>query len=207
MLNASAMLAFAIASLCTFQATDDSKKDYAQLLKRAKEYDKSLDFGVLRMAYSKSANYDPIQAGNSESLTAMYKAGLNNNRELAISLGTKILESDYLHIQTHRILAQTYTIIDNKEKASHHGWLADGLISSILKSGDGKSTSTAYFVIAIEEPYAVLHKLEFKLTDKSERLREDGHSYLVFHVLDKSGAESKVYFNQDAIFAWFKRQP
>ena len=194
--------------LCIVSAThlqqDASKADYAQLLKRAKDYDKSLDFGMLRMAYTKTATYDPVQTSVSESASIMYKASLSNEYDKVISLANTILERDYLHIQTHRILSQTYTIINNNERARYHEWIADSLITSIVKSGDGKSTSSAYCIVTNTEPYAVLHKLDFKLAGSVKSIAENGHSFLVFQVLDKSEAKSKVYFNQDAIFAWFK---
>ena len=61
-------------------------------------------------------------------------------------------------------------------KADFHRAVLNGLIDSILKSGDGKSPKTAWVVISVHEEYVVLQVLGFKPSQQS-LLHQDDHSY------------------------------
>jgi hypothetical protein len=72
-----------------------------------------------------------------------------------------------------------------------------GLVDSILSSGDGKTPETAYHVISVDEEYAVLNTLGFKVV-KQSLMESKGHSYDKMEVLHmKSKEPGMIYFNVD----------
>jgi hypothetical protein len=76
---------------------------------------------------------------------------------------------------------------------------AQGIIDSILSTGDGKSLDTAWEVINQNEEYSLLEHLE--LTPKSQALVfEKGRPYDVFTVQAKDGSERKVIFDVSLFF-------
>lgn len=76
---------------------------------------------------------------------------------------------------------------------------ANGLLQSILASGDGKTAATAWVVIEISEEYALLDHLGFK-KDSQALINESGKMYDRFAVKDAAGKSSEVYFDITPFF-------
>jgi hypothetical protein len=80
--------------------------------------------------------------------------------------------------------------------------IANGLVRSLMRSGDGKSEKTAYVVTTGREMADVLanRKIEVK-TRQTEIRGSDGHYYAMVQGVTVNGAKGKmqtVYFNVDA---------
>jgi hypothetical protein len=72
-----------------------------------------------------------------------------------------------------------------------------GLVSSILNSGDGKSTEKAWVVINVHEEYVILRVLGYKPGPQS-LLNKDGHAYDELKVKKADdGTEATFFFNID----------
>lgn len=76
----------------------------------------------------------------------------------------------------------------------------DGIINSILGSGDGRSTATAWQVIHLGEEYLVLAYLEYERVDQALIVGTDGRPYDRFTVKDAEGKERTVFFDVSAFF-------
>lgn len=73
--------------------------------------------------------------------------------------------------------------------AAHKAW-HQGLVDSVVRSGDGRSYASPYVVISIPEEYAVLRSLRLKR--QSQSLLDGGIDAI--EVTDESGISSTVYF-------------
>lgn len=122
----------------------------------------------------------------------------STNYERVLALSDPWLASCPVDIPAYffRALA-LHNIGRTAEGKPHYDWF-QGLIQSILVSGDAKSSETAYVTISISEEYSVLSYLRLKLKRRGttkEPLRDH------FTTEDHNGNEIQVWFNPAAHFA------
>ncbi len=178
---------------------------FTPLIAKVKAGDVSVDFTALRMASPES---DAEDAG-AEADLEVYKKGVAafNAKKFddAVLAGERALKSGYLDADTHLLLAVANQKLGKTAKFEFHRAVYRGLINSILKSGDGKSSKTAYVVIAVREEYAVLNSLG--LTRDSQAVRnEDGHTFDLLTATDEdSGKTVEVWFNIDIVWKGYEK--
>ena len=130
----------------------------------------------------------------------MVTALRDNDNETALKLANEILEQNYIFPDAHAAAIQAYQNLGQSEEVNYHRYVLNGLIKSIIQSGDGKSPETAFVVVLIEEEYAILAVLGIEHSGQSE-MNVDGHSYDVFNGTDsRSGSPVEIYFNIDIPF-------
>ena len=80
----------------------------------------------------------------------------------------------------------------------------EGLLDSIRKSGDGKTSDAAFVVISTDEEYVLLNFLGLRATGQA-LINEKGHSYDKMTAVDPKTNETVVYyFNIDKRFNWLE---
>lgn len=79
----------------------------------------------------------------------------------------KILSIDYTNLRAQKILYQTYKILKDEPNGKKHHDIEIGLLTSIVRNGDGKSCKTAWPVVQIAEEYFILEMLDAKLERQS----------------------------------------
>ena len=84
-------------------------------------------------------------------------------------------------------------------KAADYRATAQGVIDSILSTGDGKSAATAWEVINQNEEYALMEHLGFEPQDQA-LIFDAKKPYDRFTVIAKDGTEQKVYFDVSLFF-------
>ncbi len=181
--------------------TQKSKKQenlYSSLLIKVLKADKTVDFKDLRLAYTKTDEYDPYQYNFDMSVyEEMFDAFTDERYEKALTKAEIILENNFLDIDSHIICAESYQKIGNTKQFEYHDFMARGLISSILDSGDGESPETAYEVISIREEKVILKVLGYQLL-RTALITQEGHRYDAADVIDtKTNNKLKIYFNVD----------
>lgn len=182
---------------------DRSEADtrYLALAEAAIQSPATADYGALRMAYAQTSFYNPY--GGPVVTRKMTEAAQAAAADPAKIESLKHSIKEHLaHFATHRTLLhfaanQKADFVDVKSHQAH----LDGIIASIMKSGDGKSPQTAHHVIDIQEEYMVMRDI-MKIKGQKRPTRPiDGHVYDVFDYQTADGTASAVYFNVDAIFA------
>ncbi len=169
---------------------------YEQILKRVKAKDKDVDFREFRMAYVKSDYYNPYENKRNEK-KKITKAIKNKDYEKAIKLTNEILETNYVDIEAHMFCLVANKELDKKSEYEYHGYVLDGLIGSIIKSGNGDSPKTAFEVICVREEYIILDILGYK-TLKQSLIEKNGHKYDAMEVEEiKTKKKTTIYFNVD----------
>jgi hypothetical protein len=171
---------------------------YESLLARVMRGDAGVDYTALRMAYAdRLAN---AVAADSELRKKMFEALHKDQWAAVIETGNRVLAQNYLDIDAHMFVAYAYEQSHEPEKAAPHRAFGDGLMRSILASGNGREVKTAFVVISVEEEYAVLR--HYRLASGLQSLvTVGGHSYDVLTAQTDTNEEATVYFNIDKIVA------
>lgn len=119
------------------------------------------------------------------------------NYEGIISLAKQILSIDYTNMMAHKILSQTYDMMDDIVNAEKYETIQMGLLKSIILNGDGKSCATGWTVIQVSEEYFILEMLGVELKRQSI-ISRDGLCDKMEVVDD--GKSAVYYFDINKIF-------
>jgi hypothetical protein len=184
---------------------EKDEKRFDDLLAQVKKSDPKSDFLKLRMAFTKTAAYNPYDLDNmihEEMATALD----NKKYDKAIQLAEKVLSTRFVDVNAHSVASRAYTALEKAEQAKFHSFVREGLVQSILKSGDGKAAATAYVVISIDEENAVLSALGIRKSQQS-LLEEKGTKFdRIVGVEEKRKERVTLYFNISRQFAWLEDQ-
>jgi hypothetical protein len=171
---------------------------WESLLAMAQRGDPKLDFTALRMA--SAARLAKSVAPDPELRKKMFAALHQDQWAVVIETGNQVLAQNYLDIDAHMFVAYAYEKSHEPEKAALHRTMGNGLMKSILASGNGRTLETAFVVISVEEEYAVLR--HYRLASGTQELvTAKGHSYDVLTAQTDTHEEATVYFNIDKIVA------
>ncbi len=171
------------------QYNDKAFEEQLELIK-TKEID--FDFTRLRYSYTDTKKYKPYKSGlKKEFFTAM-----NEGRfEECIKIANTYLQTDYISLPAHYALLVCNKEVENNEISDFHQYVLNGLIESILNSGDGKDPSTAFITISAEELYAFLQLNGLKAQEQA-LVRKDGKIYDKMSVIgSKTEKEFSLYFD------------
>jgi hypothetical protein len=171
---------------------------YESLLERAQRGDPGLDFTALRMA--SAARLAKASAADPELRKKMFEALHQDQWAAVIETGNQVLAQNYVDIDAHMFVAYAHEKSHEPEKAALHRTVGNGLMRSILASGDGRTPKTAFVVVSVEEEYAVLR--HHRLTPGEQTLATtEGHSYDVLTAQTDTHEEATVFFNIDKVVA------
>jgi hypothetical protein len=173
------------------------QEEYQALLEKVKKSDASVDFARMRQLQTQLDDYKPYGADVDEHPLALVGKG---KLDQAKAVAQQILAESYLDLEAHTAAGRVAEKRGDKAAAAHHRYVVDGVLGSILKSGDGKTPATAYVVIAISEEYALMSRLGLQVAQQHLLNDDDGHSYdLLEGVNPETRAKQEVYFKIDAL--------
>lgn len=182
-----------------------SAASYDELLAQAKRGDPATDYQALRYAFAASPAYQPYGGPAMALKQPMFEALRAGDCAKATALAAKILDIVYVNIDAHIIGDLCDRRLNRIADADAHRRAAQGLLRSILASGDGKAPATAYVVIGVDEEYSLLAALGYR-TEHQSLVREAGHSYDRMDVVKRDGAKSTFFFNVDLPLGTLQRQ-
>ena len=171
-----------------------STESYADILRKVKETDSSVNYKEFRLAYADSADYKP--SADPQIRRAMFAAIAVKDNAKAAELAEAILKNRYVDIYGHQVAAVAYRELGDRGKSAVHGSLARELIRSIVESGDGNTPETAMQLISEEEEAIILQALDLK-ANKQELMDQDGHTFDRVDAVDSSDVTVTLYFNLD----------
>jgi hypothetical protein len=170
--------------------------DYARLRDQLKGGDLSVSFKQLRLSYVASPEYQKRQ-DTDEQHKQMMSALNARDFKSAVNNAETVLANDYCDIDAHFTEYISYRELGDSTQADFHHRAFRGLVQSILDSGDGKSTKTAYVVISVHEEYVILRVLGLT-PGKQSLLKEGSHSFDFLEANDaESGKTVELFFNVD----------
>lgn len=196
-----AMATMAATSPATAHAAD-ARGPYEKLLEQARRGDSGLDFTALRMAWAaRQVELAQLNAVDADLRKKMFAALHEDQWAAVIELGNQVLAQNYLDIDAHMFVAFAYEKSHQPDKAAPHRTMGDGLMHSILASGNGRSFATAFVVVSVDEEYSVLRHYRLA-SQKQDLVTDGGHSYDVLTAQPHdSQDEATVYFNIDKVTA------
>jgi hypothetical protein len=172
------------------------KQEYQALLERVKKSDMSVDFTKLRRLHTQLDTYDPYGVESQADLSNAFASG---DPKQVKWLAERNLETNYLDLDAHAAAAAAADRLGERAAADHHRYVLQGVVDSVLASGDGKTPETAYTVVAISEEYATMAKLGLEVMGQA-LVRDGEHAYDLLHGMDPgTKATREVYFNIDPL--------
>lgn len=167
---------------------------YEQMVARVRAGDETVDLRALRYAYAESPQYAPYKSSDGESELIDGVEAKDCKKILAAT--DKILKVEYVDIRAHMWRASCFEETKDEKKATFHRRISTGLIKSIMSTGDGLSTKTAWVVIAVDEEYEVLAALGVKISSQS-LVSDGGHSFDLMNGTTEDNKALAFYFQID----------
>lgn len=164
---------------------------YAEMVAKLKQGDLSVDFTDLRMKYAASPQYEPEEG--SDEIGKMYDALNKKDFQGALDTANGVLEKQYVNIDAHMVASEAYEGIKNDALSKLHHDIAMGLLRSILASGSGASTESAYKVISIAEEYALMRAMGWR-PQKQSYLSKGARTYDQMEMLDTQDNSTLTVF-------------
>lgn len=172
--------------------------EYFQLARNLKE-GKEINLLRLRMSFTRTKLYKPygvFDADIYKKAESLYMEGKYND---AIKEIYSLLDSNYASVKAHLYCAFIYDKLKDSVKSNFHNNIYKGLLQSITDTGDGHSPKSAFWVISIEEEYALLNVFNLQMTQQSTSM-SDNHHFDILETVDKqSGKKYNVHFNIDLL--------
>ena len=159
----------------------------------------AVDWGALRFAYADSPAYDPLGAKLAAVRHKMAQDFAAEDYAAALADAQKILASDFVDIDAHMISDFADQKLGRADDARREHQIAVGLLKSI-QVGDGKSESTAFPVISVEEEHSVMRVLGLDVHD-SALVQAGDHTYDKLVGTGADGVTETYYFQIDHIQA------
>lgn len=179
-------------------ALDDPKlahAKYDELAAKVNGGDLNIDWQALRIAARVGevyGDYDPYDAAKRAQGTfekGDYEGTLRIARE---TLRHNVADGE-AHVAAWSCLKQ----LGRQSEADKEWSILQALVQSILKSGDGKTAKTAWFVVGLREEFFTLGAALQVQSKEQHSVKQDGHYYSRIVVTDSSRKNSVVWFNID----------
>jgi hypothetical protein len=151
---------------------------YDDLTARAAAGDQAVDFTVLRAAYPFTKQWDAFGKSSAPLMEQANAAAKGKDCDTALEKLDEVLKIDYTIIVAHRVRSDCL-----KGKAARiEARIADGLMDSLKRGGNGKSENTAYPVMSLHEERDILGEKHIVLKTRDTEVRgSNGHYYDVVH--------------------------
>jgi hypothetical protein len=173
---------------------------YSALVRKLESGETDIDYRAFRESFLKSKQFAVATDRRDElvRLKAELRALMAKERFAEIVKITKrILSIDYTNMFAQKVLYQTYGILKDEPNRKKHHDIEIGLLTSIVKNGDGKTCATAWPVVQIEEEYFILEMVDAKLERQS--LDEEGGLCDKMEVTKDNGPAT-YYFGVSKVF-------
>jgi len=198
------VLAIAVLATITWSAAfaDESPRPaYADLVARAERGDTTLNYSELRLSYSRAASFDPYGMKTADLFRAAWNAFQAKDCRTALDRSAAFLKVNYVSIPMHFVRSDCLKQAGDQIGSDRELAIGRGLANSLLTSGDGKSTATAYVVVTLSEEGFVLTSLGIRKKEQSLIFADDGPYDLISGSDEKTGEPRSTYFNVSAIMS------
>jgi len=189
-----AVLSLVVASLFGMTMTDDDT--WKAFHARMKAFDTTLDYTQVRMAYVASSAYQPYESSARELLGRVSTAVEEKDLARARLLIDSALAGQPLYNESYAAKAWILDKMGEADSARMYRRIMDGLMESLISSGNGRSAATAMVVISTSEEYAYMNT--FDLTFLHQALQQvDGKRHDLMTCRTADGDTVQLWFNVD----------
>jgi len=171
---------------------------YSSLVAAA-EHGQRVNYTALRLSYAQSTDYDPYSFSTRNLHGLLVEAFQSGDCNTVLQKSEDLLSHDFTQIDVHAMRRDCFGKMAQYFKAGRERDIEQGLRHSLLRSGNGHSTRSAFRVVTLAEENCVLEHLSIE--PHSQML-----SYLGATPFDRidgvqkpSGKERTIYFNVSAL--------
>ena len=177
---------------------------YSEYVKQLESGKSDIDYVDFRNSFLESKQYSK-KSTNYDNLKKQVYAEIKSKKyEEVIRLTKAMLSIDYTSMFAHKYLQQTYKILGDTINSNKYHDIEFGLLTSITKSGDGKTCETGWHVTQIEEEYFILNMIGYDL--QSQSISSGGKNACDKMVVKKENGESEIYyFEANKVFEMEKK--
>jgi hypothetical protein len=129
---------------------------YESLVARLRAGDRDVDFDSLRYAYPESPRYIPYGFALVDLRDSAWAALDVGDYERGLRFADAILDSAYVHPYGHLLAFIACDALGDSARLAHHGYILNGIIESIERSGAGDSRDDPMVVVMLAEEYFYL---------------------------------------------------
>jgi Domain of unknown function (DUF4919) len=179
---------------------------YSQTVKQLEAGVTDINYKEFRESFIQSEQFKVASAKSTEfsNLKKEMRLQIKEKKYNGLVVTTKkMLSIDYTSMIAHKILRQTYKILDDSINSAKYKAIQFGLLTSITKSGDGKTCATGWPVIQIDEEYFILEMLGANLL--SQGLDNSGGICDRMEVKTEEGENKTYYFEVSQVFEGYKK--
>jgi hypothetical protein len=166
---------------------------YRQYADRVKKGDTDFHFGLFRKAYVEWVSGQE-DADDTQSRKDMVKAFEAKNYAKAVELAEVVVQDEYLNRGLIGAIEDAHRKLGNTAKADFYKELGLKVGHSLMLSGDGKTTKTAFYVFSIPEEYKIMREFGYTVSMQS-LVSENGQRFDVLAGADEKGNKVSLYFN------------
>ncbi|MDD5091760.1 MAG: DUF4919 domain-containing protein [Candidatus Wallbacteria bacterium] len=175
---------------------------YLELLIEAISNPSATDFHNLRMEYAGSEFYRPYSR-DEDHARELDSALSSGDWSSVVKAADLLLRDNYLDIEAHSAASIAFGELGDQAKAEHHKIFYQGLIESILSSGDGTGFHTAFVVTDVREEFVVIEILGLTVLTQDLVMDIDNRQYDIYEFQDRrSGKSGRIFFNIDRPKCW-----
>lgn len=195
-----AALAFGLL-LLPAAAWADPASDYAALVTAARDGDPGVDYTVMRQAYAQTPDYDPLGKKTDGLMRDAQAAYIAKDCKTALGKFKMAIAFNFTLSDAHALSADCLELQGDKKGEAREEAIAQGLFSSILISGDGKSPNTAFWVVTRHEEEEILAVAGLDGKGQTTLSTQRGPVDKFATTDPKTGKKGALYFNVSALTA------
>lgn len=155
-----------------------------------------VDFDAMRVVYGWADNYKQ-RCSDNRPLAEIYQAADADDWAKLAEIGQQWLQQCPIDIRIHYMTSMALEQLDEQAASDDHYRWFDGLMQSLVSSGDGATPQTAYVTVSVQEEYDAMYFFQVRPT--SQRLINDPLCDEI-HVVDSNGEQAVLYFTPSAHF-------
>jgi hypothetical protein len=173
------------------------QSEYAALAQRATAGDQSVDFITLRSLYPFTGQWDPY--GNHTAALLQQAAAASKGKDCARALQklTEVLKLDFTIDAAHALRSDCLAATDQQSASKIESNIANGLVHSLMDSGDGNTEASAYVVVTLREEMDVLANRHLDSLRQTQVRGSNGQIYNVVQATSDRDGQSleNIYFD------------
>jgi len=169
----------------------------------ARDWSELPDFARLRAEYGERGDFSEL-CERDRPLNDAFGSLNRKNWSDALEVSTRVLGSCAVDIDFHFVrFVALQELGRTAEAEAHRRWL-QGLVDSVLQTGDGRSSETPWTVIWVAEEYAVIRALGMRPRGQQSLLMTP-RGPVDAVVVEEDGAERTLYFDTAVSFRRMER--
>lgn len=189
------IIAFLLSQNAFSEQSISKEEEFLKRRNDIHKYPDMFDYLAFRKLYTETRYYKPYTGGETLVKQKTNESVTSKEFNQCVAFADEWLDINYTSVEAHFNKYICCKSLGDRNCASTHYTIVNGLLDSIYKSGDGKTPESAYETFNTDEIYFFLNANGLRLTEQ-RLLNKNGR---VYDVMDTKHAESgntyTIYFD------------